>query len=69
MANKTYTEVLDTMIPWTDEYRAQFQQRVRFEGHRASCGVAGEHMLLEDPISYPTVQKEFVPDDKCSRLE
>lgn len=66
MANKTYTEVLDTMVSWTEEYRDGFQQKVRFGEHRAVCGLAGKYYGMPDPITYPNISIEFAPVDECA---
>lgn len=66
MANKTYTEVLDTMVSWTAEYRENFQQEIRYGEHRAICGLAGSYFTMPDPIAYPNISKEFVPEDECA---
>lgn len=65
MANKTYTEVLDTMIPWAD-IRDDFQQETRYGEHRAICGLAGKFMVMPDPIKYVNVSTEYVPVDECA---
>lgn len=65
MANKTYTEVLDTMIPWTEEHRSQLQQMIRYAAHGTVCGLAGEYIQMPDPIAYPNITKEYAPADEC----
>lgn len=66
MANKTYTEVLDTIIQWTEEYRDEYQQKLRYDEHYAICSLAGQYMLMPDRIKYPNISREFVPVDECA---
>lgn len=66
MANKTYTEVLDTMVPWTEEYRDQFQEEIRYGEHRAVCALLGIDIVMPDPIKYPTVPMAYAPVDECA---
>lgn len=66
MANKTYNEVLDTMIPWTEEYRENFQQETRYGNHEAICGLAGMRFRMPDPIKYPNISKQYAPADECA---
>ncbi|KAG4066822.1 hypothetical protein HA402_012889 [Bradysia odoriphaga] len=66
MANKTFTEVLDTMVDWSEERRAHLQQRLRYDGHLAVCGLTGKYFALPDLIEYPNVTREYAPADVCS---
>lgn len=66
MANKLYTEVLDTMVSWTDEYRDEFEQKIRYGEHTAVCGLAGKVFVMPDPITYPNISSEFAPVDECA---
>lgn len=66
MANKTYTEVLDTMIPWTVEYRDQFQHKTRYGNQIAYCGLGGINTKMTDPIVYHNTSKDYAPVDECA---
>jgi len=61
MANKTYTEVLDTMIPWTEEFRSHVQNVMRYGDHEVVC--SGERHT--DTIKYYDTLREYVPLDEC----
>lgn len=54
------------MIDWTDDYRAKFQHRLRYEGHLAVCGLAGKYYAMPDSIEYPNVTKAYAPIDECA---
>lgn len=53
------------MVNWTEEYREQFQQRIRYSSHGAVCGMAGGFLPMPNPIAYPNITKEYVPVDEC----
>lgn len=65
MANKTYTEVLDTMIQWTNEFRDKFQEEIRYDDQIAICGMAGRFFLTGDTIKYPNITEEYTPMNEC----
>lgn len=66
MANKTFTQVLDTMVNWTQEYRTHFQERLRYDGHLAVCGLVGKFYPMTELIEYPNITTAFAPDDVCT---
>lgn len=66
MANKSYTQVLDTMIQWTDEYRNHFQQEVRYGEHDANCRLTGGSSFRTNTIQYPDIPMEYTPMDECA---
>lgn len=61
MANKTYTEVLDTMIEWTEELKNRVRNVMRYGDQAIICG-AEDHT---DTIKYYDTSKEYVPFDEC----
>lgn len=69
MANKTYTEVLDTMIQWTDEYRDHFQNEIRYGEQASICGMAGRYFSTGDTIKYPDIPMEYAPIDECVNVD
>lgn len=67
MSNNTYTEVLNTIIPWTKENRDHFQQQIRYGAHNVVCGMAGRFLTNTDTVKYPNAAMEYVPIDECTR--
>lgn len=67
MSNKTYTEVVNTMILWTEANRSHFQQQVRYGSHNVICGMAGNFLTNTDTIKYLNVAMEYAPIDECTR--
>lgn len=53
------------MIPWTEEFRKQYQHNTRYGNHIAVCGLAGTKTELPEAIAYPNVSKEYAPVDEC----
>jgi hypothetical protein len=77
MANKTFTEVVDALGPWTPAEIAEFQHQVRYTDHyEVSCGrlpmPEEEKRSLRaqkaDPImvGYPETDGDYQPIDTCS---
>lgn len=69
LSNKTYTEVLNTMIPWTKESRDLFQQQIRFGDHNVVCGIAGRFLTNTGTIKYPNTPMEYAPVNECTRVD
>ena len=81
MANKTYLEVLNTMIPWTPEYIKQLEQETRYTNHyQGSCGpdpFLREKKLdnwknalkyagrAEYDVGYPELDYVYQPENPC----
>lgn len=68
MANKSYTEVLNTMIPW-EEYRPTFQHHIRYDEHKIICGMAGKFISHSDTIKYVETSVEYTPIDDCANRD
>jgi len=67
MSNKTYKEVLDTMIPWTDEFRSHVQNLMRYGDNAVVCG--RDPPNYSDIVKYYDTSKEYVPLDECANRE
>jgi len=64
LANFTYTQVLNTMISWTDEERYRVQHEFLNADHMAVCSRAGRYFTTGS-IKYPIISKEYVPMSEC----
>lgn len=67
MANKTYKEVLDTMIPWTEEFRSRVQNIMRYGDNAVVCG--RDPPNYSDIVKYYNTSKDYVPLDECETRE
>lgn len=67
MSGKLYTDVIDSMVNWTTEFREEFQHFVRFDPHYMSC-FSHANVTEEEGVSvtYPKTQEDYAPPErKC----
>lgn len=67
MAGKTYKEVLDTMVPWTEEFRSRVQNLTRYGYQGVVCGRSSPDYT--DLIKYYDTSMEYAPFDECENRE
>ena len=67
MAGKKYSEVLNTMVSWTDAKRAEIQEKLRYGAHHNRCKLSGSKAPSNPPseITYPNIEEEYQPEDQC----
>ena len=64
-AGLKYTEILNEMIMWTPEFRENLQTDSISEPHDAVCYIIGGSQIVPHPVSYPSIEMEYAPEDTC----
>ncbi len=53
------------MIMWTPEFRENLQTDSISEPHDAVCYIIGGSQTVPHPVSYPSIEMEYAPEDTC----
>lgn len=68
LANKRYTTVLDTIVNWTDQFRADLQEAMRYESHNEVCQSYSDSDRADGTprvTGYPVGLEEYEPPARC----